>query len=61
MPTVTNVSSTAWPVAVVKPDHSFSPWPFWLLFALVALSVIYFEGRRRIWKKGQRYRTVNFD
>ena len=61
MEAITNDSSTPWAAAIVKPDQNFSPWPFWLLFALVLLLIIYLEARRRLWMRSRRGRLANAD
>jgi len=52
----TNVSPTSLAAGIVKPERSFSPWPFWLLFVVVVLFVVYTETRRRIWRRARRNR-----
>ena len=55
----TNTATDTLAAGIIKPDHSFSPWPFWLLFVLTVLFVIYTEARRRIaarWKNTRRSR-----
>jgi prepilin-type processing-associated H-X9-DG protein len=54
--TITNGSPAVWPAAIVKPAYPFSPWPFWLLFALLVVFVIYTEARRRIGSRAKRNR-----
>ena len=46
--TETNESTAAWPVGTVTQQYPFTPWPFWLLLALVVLLLIYSETRKRL-------------
>jgi hypothetical protein len=49
-------STRATAAAVVRPAGGFSPWPFWLLLAVVAITVVYVEARQRF--EGKRKRRV---
>jgi prepilin-type N-terminal cleavage/methylation domain-containing protein len=46
--------SVASPSVVVQSTGGFSPWPFWLLLAVVAIAVVYVEARQRLELKRKR-------
>jgi prepilin-type N-terminal cleavage/methylation domain-containing protein len=54
----TNEMTAAWPVGRVTPQYPFTPWPFWLLLALVVSLLIYSETRRRL---GLKQRPARVD
>ncbi len=43
-----DASNPGTPLAAVQPSGGFSPWPFWLLLAVVAITVVYIEARQRL-------------
>jgi prepilin-type N-terminal cleavage/methylation domain-containing protein len=57
----TNQVTAAWPVGTVTPQYPFTPWPFWLLFALVVSLLIYSETRRRLALQPRRARAEASD
>ena len=50
-----DTATTVLPSVVSQPpDGGFSPWPFWLLLAVVAVAVVYVEARHRLELKRKR-------